>query len=276
MDTSPSKRRVLASVDVNSRTPGAISKLADAPKSNMASSPPSRSDTSTAKRSLNPESTYRQAQQQQDQLEQSAKRRRVSADHDEARPGTAGEGRDAIGHDHQDADGQQPGSPDEDSSMFDNSAIDTSQATTITEPDTHVSAPVPPARSPLRRPASMTREEARRKAEKLRLRLGLAGYKVRTGQTDVPLERLELKPLSGSRDQPSLPPLPRAEPASKDADVEGGREKPDGDEDESQRRTRLAAMARKALPQAPPPRQGEAQAGRRSLPGLPSGPQRAQ
>lgn len=34
-------------------------------------------------------------------------------------------------------------------------------------------------------------------AEILRLRLGLANYKVRTGQTDVPLERLEVRPIPG-------------------------------------------------------------------------------
>ncbi|KAK3313424.1 hypothetical protein B0H66DRAFT_536691 [Apodospora peruviana] len=101
-------------------------------------------------------------------------------------------------------------SPDT-SSVFDNSAIDTSQATAITEPDennaNHNAAgnlyaaaaaavaatnPAPPA--PVRRTA-LTREEARQKAEILRLRLGLANYKVRTGQTDVPLERLQIRPL---------------------------------------------------------------------------------
>lgn len=35
------------------------------------------------------------------------------------------------------------------------------------------------------------------KAEILRLRLGLAGYKVRTGQTTVPLDELVRKPLPG-------------------------------------------------------------------------------
>lgn len=48
----------------------------------------------------------------------------------------------------------------------------------------------------------------------LRLRLGLASYKVRTGQTDVPLDQLKVKPLLGANKsirhgQPSLPPLPR-------------------------------------------------------------------
>ncbi|KAK4242453.1 hypothetical protein C8A03DRAFT_29386 [Achaetomium macrosporum] len=90
-------------------------------------------------------------------------------------------------------------SPDT-SSLFDISAVDNSQATIVTEPDATapaaaapavVSAPlVAPPPAPRRR---LTREQAREKAEILRLRLGLASYKVRTGQTDVPLERLEAR-----------------------------------------------------------------------------------
>ncbi|KAK3380288.1 hypothetical protein B0T24DRAFT_675997 [Lasiosphaeria ovina] len=92
-------------------------------------------------------------------------------------------------------------------SVFDASAIDTSQATTLTEPDhldpqpataaPNASAGAGAGRIP-RRPGParvLTREEAREKAEILRLRLGLANYKVRTGQTDVPLEQLQVRPL---------------------------------------------------------------------------------
>jgi hypothetical protein len=78
----------------------------------------------------------------------------------------------------------------EPSSVFDNSVIDTSQATCATEPDTETLVPSP--HRPLRRP-TITREEARQKAEILRLRLGLAGYKLRTGQENVPLERLQVR-----------------------------------------------------------------------------------
>ncbi|GAB1320736.1 hypothetical protein MFIFM68171_10946 [Madurella fahalii] len=88
-------------------------------------------------------------------------------------------------------------------SVFDTSAA--ANDTTLTEPDLHANpAPVtatataPPPRpttitAPQRRsPAPrLTRDQAREKAEILRLRLGLASYKVRTGQTDVPLERLQ-------------------------------------------------------------------------------------
>ncbi|KAK4146334.1 uncharacterized protein C8A04DRAFT_25843 [Dichotomopilus funicola] len=87
-------------------------------------------------------------------------------------------------------------SPDA-TSVFDNSIVDNSQATVITEPDiaslVPATAPVPvtlPAS--LSRPR-MTREQARQKAEILRLRLGLASYKVRTNQTEVSLDALEAR-----------------------------------------------------------------------------------
>ncbi|KAK3989509.1 hypothetical protein QBC44DRAFT_396018 [Cladorrhinum sp. PSN332] len=90
------------------------------------------------------------------------------------------------------------------SSVFDYSALDQSQETsTLTEPDIipvalpqqAVSAPAsaiqPPPPPPSSSRSRLTREQARQKVETLRLRLGLANYKVRTGQTDVPLEQLE-------------------------------------------------------------------------------------
>ncbi|ETS72887.1 hypothetical protein PFICI_15394 [Pestalotiopsis fici W106-1] len=69
----------------------------------------------------------------------------------------------------------------EPSSIFDNSTGDTSLATCTTEveTDTDVLASSPPR---LPRQPTMTRAEARQHAEVLRLRLGLAGYKLRTGQ----------------------------------------------------------------------------------------------
>lgn len=96
-------------------------------------------------------------------------------------------------------DRRQSASP-EPSSLFDSSVIDTSQATAITEPDvvgvTAAAAAAASTLGPIPRPPTrprLTREEAREKAEILRLRLGLASYKLRTGQTDVPLEQLELQ-----------------------------------------------------------------------------------
>ncbi|KAH7354155.1 hypothetical protein B0T11DRAFT_320960 [Plectosphaerella cucumerina] len=88
-------------------------------------------------------------------------------------------------------------SPDA-SSVFDNSLTDTShdaaEDTALTEPD------ATPAPRPRR---IMTREEARQNAQILRLRLGLANYKVRTGQTDVPLERLQVRPVPSLRREAS-------------------------------------------------------------------------
>lgn len=116
-----------------------------------------------------------------------------------------------------------------DDSIFDHSAADTSQATAITEPDAerHTAPAIPSlpslAGSVPRRPAPrLTRQQARevsappldpvpfpdpadsspQKAEILRLRLGLANYKVRTGQTDVPLERLQHRPIPGNSRAP--------------------------------------------------------------------------
>ncbi|KAG6041355.1 hypothetical protein E4U41_004765 [Claviceps citrina] len=84
------------------------------------------------------------------------------------------------------------------SSIFDTSAAegDASWATTTTEPDVvgAVVADAPALLAPRPR-GSMTREQAREKAEILRLRLGLASYKLRTGQTGVPLADLQRKPL---------------------------------------------------------------------------------
>ncbi|KAL2159589.1 hypothetical protein VTH06DRAFT_2158 [Thermothelomyces fergusii] len=86
-------------------------------------------------------------------------------------------------------------------SVFDNSAVDNSQVTVLTEPDAAGPNPAPVSlQAPLPAPRAqsrLTREQAREKAEILRLRLGLASYKVRTGQTDVPLDRLEAR-LAGA------------------------------------------------------------------------------
>ncbi|OHE98719.1 hypothetical protein CORC01_05985 [Colletotrichum orchidophilum] len=88
-------------------------------------------------------------------------------------------------------------SPDT-SAVFDTSAMDTSQNTTIlTEPDAEQARTLPPPR-PRR---LLTREEARQKAQILRLKLGLANYKLQTGQENVPLDRLQVKPRPGQQQQ---------------------------------------------------------------------------
>lgn len=149
---------------------------------------------------------------------------------------------------------QRSDSPDEESSLFDTSAVDTTQDTTLTEPDAEAVAPTPPRP----RRGTMTREEARRSAETLRLRLGLASYKVRTGQTDVPLELLKVKPLlpATRRGGPSLPPLPA--PRNLGAiDAEGGNDDGGvGDADEGHH-GEAKTPARKALPNAPSVRSGD-------------------
>ncbi|KAG5971870.1 hypothetical protein E4U55_001046 [Claviceps digitariae] len=89
------------------------------------------------------------------------------------------------------------------SSIFDTSAADgdASWATTTTEPDDRTAAGAgagatdAPALLVPRPRGNMTREQAREKAEILRLRLGLASYKLRTGQTGIPLADLQPKPL---------------------------------------------------------------------------------
>ncbi|KAG8428826.1 hypothetical protein J3459_002400 [Metarhizium acridum] len=95
----------------------------------------------------------------------------------------------------QDARRSRTSSPDS-PSLFDTSAAegDSSWATTATEPDAGIVADAPALLAPRQR-GTMTREQAREKAAILRLRLGLASYKVRTGQTTVPLADLQRKPL---------------------------------------------------------------------------------
>lgn len=115
-------------------------------------------------------------------------------------------------------------SPDT-SSVFDTSGMNTSQDTTITEPDTDApititttaTAPASTPSSVTETPSSLppppppprrvpTREEFRQKAEILRLRLSLATYKVKTGQTDVPLDKLQVRPVPGmARHRTPLP-----------------------------------------------------------------------
>ncbi|KAK1729704.1 hypothetical protein CaCOL14_006664 [Colletotrichum acutatum] len=90
-------------------------------------------------------------------------------------------------------------SPADTSAVFDTSAMDTSQNTTIlTEPDAEQQARTVPPPRPRR---LLTREEARQKARILRLKLGLANYKLQTGQENVPLDKLEVKPRPGQQQQ---------------------------------------------------------------------------
>ncbi|KAM0818480.1 hypothetical protein AB5N19_04292 [Seiridium cardinale] len=171
MDVSPTKRRVLAPLDANAQSPASIK------TSKLGQGKPllPRDRNSPTKRSV-------------DAADESApKRQRILAS--SLDPAMAIESTPAK----QDRDCSASPEP---SSVFDNSIVDTSQATCATEPDTDALVPSPPR--PPRRP-TITREEARQKAEILRLRLGLAGYKLRTGQENVPLERLEVRRAPNDR-----------------------------------------------------------------------------
>ncbi|KAF5501765.1 hypothetical protein CGCS363_v006476 [Colletotrichum siamense] len=109
------------------------------------------------------------------------------------------------------------------SSVFDNSAMDTSQNTTIlTEPDQEQAARTTTTTTTLPPPRPrrlLTREEARQKARILRLKLGLANYKLQTGQEDVPLDRLQVKPLPG-QEKRALPRVTVQPPSSRDGPPE--------------------------------------------------------
>ncbi|KAI0455545.1 hypothetical protein F5B21DRAFT_193228 [Xylaria acuta] len=198
--TSPSKRRALAPVDANTRSPLGASRLSpsklDLPKSKMAFG------TSL----VEPSALKRPIEQEDDRgAPASAKKRRLSDTRTESH---SLRNERLVLKDVNDIQRPRSVSP-EDSSVFDNSTIDNSQVTVISEPD--VDATATPAVAENRpRQGSMTREEARQKAEILRLRLGLASYKVRTNQADIPLERLQVRPLPGRfpKRTPATAPIP--------------------------------------------------------------------
>ncbi|KAK6949738.1 hypothetical protein Daesc_008059 [Daldinia eschscholtzii] len=233
MDTSPSKRRVLGPIDVNSRSPVSASKHQEL-KSKALSPITSIIDDST-KRPLEPEVVD---QRQEHALTPPAKKPRLSVSEEEIKNIPIDEERRSERDlPREEVERRQSEPREEESSLLDNSVIDTTQDTVVTEPETEVvetAPPIPPA--PSRRRSTMTREEARQKAETLRLRLGLASYKVRTGQTDVSLEQLEAKSLLRSRQQnePSSPSLLRTTST--------------GEEDGA---NKVPSSGRKALPTAP-------------------------
>jgi hypothetical protein len=80
------------------------------------------------------------------------------------------------------------------SSVFDTSANDASWATTTDDHDTAAAAPTTTEQTTPQR-TTLTRQQIRQRAETLRLRLSLANYKVRTGQTTVPLSELQQRPM---------------------------------------------------------------------------------
>ncbi|KAK2023624.1 hypothetical protein LX32DRAFT_707423 [Colletotrichum zoysiae] len=122
-------------------------------------------------------------------------------------------------------------------SVFDNSAMDMSQenTTVLTEPDAEQTARVQPPARPTR---LLTREEARQKARILRLKLGLANYKLQTGQENVPLDRLEAKPRPGQQRkttrESALPRVTVQPPSSRDGPPEKDTEETNTDQRESE------------------------------------------
>ncbi|KAI1312145.1 hypothetical protein F5Y03DRAFT_265599 [Xylaria venustula] len=243
--TSPSKRRALAPLDANTRSPLGASRLSpsklDLHKSKMTQGT-SPIETSPIKRPIEPDCDR--------ETPASVKKQRLS---DVGAELLQTRDEKPLQKEFNDAPRPRSISP-EDSSLFDNSTIENSQVTVISEPDveTAVIPAVTPAVTENRpRQGSMTREEARQKAEILRLRLGLASYKVKTNQTDVPLEKLQVRPLPGRslRRTPStvLSPALQTMPAQSKTTV--------SKRDEAQRLSSPARIergfGRTALPPAP-------------------------
>ncbi|KAK2039892.1 hypothetical protein LZ31DRAFT_63964 [Colletotrichum somersetense] len=121
--------------------------------------------------------------------------------------------------------------------VFDNSAMDMSQenTTVLTEPDAEQTARVQPPARPRR---LLTREEARQKARILRLKLGLANYKLQTGQENVPLDRLEVKQRPGQQRkttrESALPRVTVQPPSSRDGPPEKDTEETNTDQRKSE------------------------------------------
>ncbi|GAW11111.1 hypothetical protein ANO14919_004510 [Xylariales sp. No.14919] len=185
--TSPNKRRALAPVDANTRSPLGPSRLSpfklDLPRSKMALGT-SPVKPNTIKRPIEHEGER--------ETPGSTKKRRVR-----------NAGTESLSPRNEKPPQKEPddtrrlrSTSPEDFSVFDNSTIENSQVTAISEPDLEITA-APAVAENRPRQRGMTREEARQKAEIIRLRLGLAGYKVKTNQTDVPLERLQARPVPG-------------------------------------------------------------------------------
>ncbi|KAL8370279.1 hypothetical protein RB595_000589 [Gaeumannomyces hyphopodioides] len=207
------KRRVLAPLDVNrsSLAPSmaAVAKFAGAaasvpPLKLSATSRPTLPTEQEQPRKRPFESMAGAAAASHHQQPQPAKKACMDPEVKDEIPSSSDEStqREQLESIEHDVDTRQRSPSPAESSVFDTSGVDTTQATALTEPDVEGPAaiaphPAPPTSvsAPARRPQS--RAEATRQAEMIRLRLSLAAYKVRTGQTDVPLERLQMiRPVS--------------------------------------------------------------------------------
>ncbi|KAM7220732.1 hypothetical protein V8F06_003801 [Rhypophila decipiens] len=216
---SPTKRRVLGVLDPNAASPRTPQPVLDGKRTNFKSEhgvASTRSPSNSQARShrlpsplprqdspgLRKRSVHEMAPSRGEEEDPAAPARKRPCLRDDAEEDVSGVGESPVSPLR-----NRSASP-ETSSVFDNSVNDTSHATAITEPDEQqrgapanplsaVAAAAVAASGPSRRaPGSrLTREQTREKAETIRLRLGLAAYKVRTGQTDVPLERLRVLPM---------------------------------------------------------------------------------
>uniref|UniRef100_L2FY44 Cyclin-dependent kinase n=1 Tax=Colletotrichum fructicola (strain Nara gc5) TaxID=1213859 RepID=L2FY44_COLFN len=95
--------------------------------------------------------------------------------------------------------------------------------------------------------------DAKEKARILRLKLGLANYKLQTGQEDVPLDRLQVKPLPG-QEKRALPRVTVQPPSSRDGppESEATIEADDRREEETQEEEVVVTKPEKATLQTVP------------------------
>lgn len=186
MSVSPTKRRALAPLDTNAQSPAPSIKLSQPSEVRpLLSRDAQGSNISSGKRTST-------AMEDGDVVAAIAKRQyRAPTSTAAGAPESQGELATRQPDKRED---RGPSTSPEPSSIFDSPTVDTSQATCCTtlEAETELPAPLP-------RRSTMTRSEARQNAEILRLRLGLAGYKLRTGQEHLPLERLQVR--RGAADQ---------------------------------------------------------------------------
>ncbi|KXH34475.1 hypothetical protein CSIM01_00386 [Colletotrichum simmondsii] len=261
--SSPAKRRALAPLDANVNAISSPTKLHKHSKLGAAPQSPRKSSSSGSPiKSLNLKRSFAAAATQSEQSDE----QNQHSEQQQPEPKVLQVENELLSEQQQEGSRHETprtrsASPDT-STVFDTSAMDTSQNTTIlTEPDAEQARTLPPPR-PRR---LLTREEARQKARILRLKLGLANYKLQTGQENVPLDKLEVKPRPGQQQQETKtkaqtqpaeralprvmvqPPSSRDGPPEKDAEEEVVEETETDEPEQSQE----SAEAEVATTQAP-------------------------
>ncbi|KEY64842.1 hypothetical protein S7711_08850 [Stachybotrys chartarum IBT 7711] len=187
--TSPTKRRALAPMDANATLSSPKTHLKATPSKSLAA------PTAAATASMASAATRSPLRQVLDGKKRAAL--------DESSTSSPAPKKTCLEREEEDVVNRSRSQSVDSSSIFDSSAGDASWATAATDPDSAAAAAPRPT---ITRPRALTREQAREKAEILRLRLGLASYKLRTGQTTVPLADLQVRPLPPrTRSAPSVP-----------------------------------------------------------------------